>query len=255
MRTYSFLRARKCSYFTILAWMHACKEKSTPKSKFVGIRVVYWLASLKERLRLSRVKFQKGRLRRYIGNIGEIAVQEVLLKQGFDVWLVTPYYPERGAPRESRMGDALFHYLIYLFEENRGYMYEDDRYPGRHTNVKPAPENYESKIRALKTFFGDKLEAFKQYIERLGCLGKPGIPGGALVETEESEREYIYTPDLVAKKNGEIYIVEVKANTGRVFLTEEQRKGLALAKEYGFIPALITLNVNIEATDLAMSEI
>jgi len=105
---------------------------------------------------------------------------------------------------------------------------------------KSSMERYESAMKELETFFGDKLEAFKRYVERTHMLD--------LYEAK-------YTPDLVAKKNGKIYVAEVKANSGIQFLKGEKLKGLMLAKQFGFIPMLVTLNVNIEVSDLTITEL
>lgn len=194
-------------------------------------------------LELDHVKFNRSRFRRYVGNIGEMVAQEVLLKEGFQVWLLTPYFPNR-APFESRsVGGGLIHSLSYLYKQK----------PGKFRKRKL--EDYENKIKALKTFFGDKLEAFKQYTEKLGVIGKTGISGAELINTEGPEREYIYTPDLVAKKDEKIYVVEIKTGKGIRYLKEEKLKGLMLAKEYGLVPLLVTLNVNIEVTDLILREL
>jgi len=98
------------------------------------------------------------------------------------------------------------------------------------------------------------LEDFKRYIEKLGVVGAVGIPGAAQIRAKGPKREYLYTPDLVAKKNQEIYIIEVKVNTGRID-SEKERRGLMLARDYGFIPMLITSKVNIEVSDLVIAEL
>ena len=171
----------------------------------------------KVKLELNHVKFDRSRFRRYIGNIGEMIAQEVLLKEGFEVWLLTPYFPE----------------------------------------VSPAPPREERQERIkLKAFFGDKLEAFKQYMEKIGVIGKFGILGAALIKTGTPKGEYVYTPDLIAKKDGKIYVVEVKATKGALrYLKRGKLKGLMLAKDYGFSPMLVTLNVNIEASDFTITEL
>ena len=93
-------------------------------------------------------------------------------------------------------------------------------------------------------------------MEKIGVIGKIGIPGAALIKTGTPEREYVYTPDLVAKKNGKIYVVEIKATKGALrYLKGEKLKGLMLAKDYGFSPMLVTLNVNIEASDFTITEL
>jgi len=146
----------------------------------------------KTRLKLKHVEFDRGRFRRYYGNIGEMVVAEVLVREGFKVWFPVPYHPEEPPP------------AVY----------------------QPA----ESKI----TFFGDKLGAFELY---------------------RKEIHGIYMLDLVAKKNDEIYIVEVKTNEAVRYLRGEKLEGLMLARKYGFIPMLATLKVSIEVTDLMVTEL
>lgn len=110
-------------------------------------------------------------------------------------------------------------------------------------------------IKELEDFFGRKLEGFKKYIESIGMiesyygiLGAYGING-------KTKSEYAYTPDLIAKKDNEICIVEVKTNSGNIYLKPEKVEGLVSARKSGLIPLLINLNVSINATDFMIREI
>jgi len=92
---------------------------------------------------------------------------------------------------------------------------------------------YKSTVRRLEALLGkDKIAVVRNYLKDLGH--------------EASAFSGFYTPDIVATKDGETYIIEVKANTGRID-TKEELEGLLRAKDYGFIPMLITLNVKIRA--------
>ena len=64
-----------------------------------------------------------------------------------------------------------------------------------------------------------------------------------------------YKPDLLAKKNRKIYVVEVKASSGKQNLRGEKLEGLLLAKKYGFVPMVVTLDVEIKASDLVAQEL
>jgi len=49
-----------------------------------------------------------------------------------------------------------------------------------------------------------------------------------------------------------VVVVEVKVGQGINYLKEKSRKGLILAKDYGFIPTLITLDIDIKASNFRM---
>jgi len=178
----------------------------------------------KTRLELENVKFNKSRFRRYQGNIGEMVAEEVLLREGFEVWVCTPYFPDvspMSGKKLTRGGLVRYLSLSSTADENSIFEWgKDER---------------EKAIKELKTFFGDKLEAFQKYFEEIAAIG--------------------YTPDLIAKKNDKIYVVEVKTNKATRYLKGEKLRGLMLARNYGFIPMLITLNINIEATNLILREL
>jgi len=141
------------------------------------------------------------------------------------VWLVTAYFPEG---MHKRIGGRLISVLKWIHKDLTDPLFE--------------PE--EKRIKELENFLGNRLEDFSQYMEKLGVIGKRPM----------ADREYLYTPDLVAKKNQELYIIEVKVNTGK-FDSEKEKRGFMLARDYGFIPMLITLKVNIEVSDLVVAEL
>jgi hypothetical protein len=203
---------------------------------------------------ISNVEFDRSRFRRYYGNIGEMVAEEFLVRRGFDVWLFTPYSPNESPLRKR--GDlgrgGLLHYLSYLYlkppdRNDLGSKYIV-KYGGTSYVLSRGVEDYHRKLKELKNFFGEKLEAFSKYVEELGIVRKTSDaePVEILPEREETK----YYPDLVAKKSGEIYVVEVKTNTGLGYLKGAKLKGLLLAEKYGFIPTVITLNIDIEATNL-----
>jgi len=181
---------------------------------------------------VSCLQIDKTRFRRYIGNIGEMIVQEVLVKRGYRVWLLTPYFP-------SSLKRPLQKGLLSVLQ----CLYEDE---SRTHEVRRPKLNLDE----LRDFFGGKLGDFKQYVERLGVVGKDGLPGAPHIKIGGSGTEYLYCPDLVAKKNNKIYVVEIKVGQGTRYLKKEKVKGLVMAKEHGFIPMLVTLNLSIEARDL-----
>lgn len=113
----------------------------------------------------------------------------------------------------------------------------------------------------MQTFFGEKLENIKEYMHAIGPLRRHVFlkenpnTDTTQISTIVGERGIWYTPDLIAKKDGEIFITEVKANTGIDYLRGQRLEGLLLAKKYGFVPMLITLNVSIGATQLVARKV
>jgi len=98
------------------------------------------------------------------------------------------------------------------------------------------------RAKELEAFFGDKLENFVRYAKKIGL-------------TEFGEKPHRYAPDMAAKKNGRIYIAEIKVNTGSLYLKREKLQALKLARKYGFFPLLITLNISMEVTNLTVNEL
>jgi len=193
---------------------------------------------------IGNVEFDRSRFRRYYGNIGEMVAEEFLVRRGFDVWLFTPYFPIE-SPLRKRGGlgrGGLLNCLRYLYakpsdrKDLRGKCIME--YGGASYIL--SQEECHRGLEELKNFFGEKLESFRKYVEELGIIGG----------TSNAQEETKYYPDLVAKKSGEIYVVEVKTNTGLGYLKGAKLKGLLLAEKYGFIPTVITLNIDVEATNL-----
>jgi len=165
------------------------------------------------------LKIDRRRFNTYLGNIGEIMAEEYLRENGFQTWLIRPLYIG-----EKVAGKRVDH--LWLFHPQRFRTIN-----GHITGV----EFNEEELKVLKRFFEDKVDDFRNYMESI-----------------LSDTEYKYRPDLLAKKNGTIYIVEVKVNSGTQYLKGEKLRGLLLATEYGFTPMLVTINVDVEVADFKM---
>lgn len=192
------------------------------------------------RLELETVEFSKSRFRTYFGNIGELIAEEVLFKQGFHVWGLRPLHAGKVAKEEGIFSN-LFGCLSFLYPSDY-HMYDD---------TLGYEKSRELAIMKLERFFGEKLEDFKKYMESIGVIGKSGLVGAVQINAK-TKSKHVYTPDLVVKKDNEIYIVEVKANSGNIYLKPEKVEGLLSARKFGLIPLLINLRVSIDATDFMM---
>lgn len=113
---------------------------------------------------------------------------------------------------------------------------------------------HDEAVKKLENFFGAKLTSFKGYIESIGIIGKQGIIGFARIPAEKSV-EHSYTPDLVAKKGDEIYIVEVKVNTGSRYLTGAKLHGLKSARDFSLVPLVVNLKLDIQVPELSVKEL
>ena len=92
-----------------------------------------------------------------------------------------------------------------------------------------------------RAFLGEQLNAFIAYLKKIQI-------------NVVNKRQYI--PDIIAKKDGKIYIIEVKSRKGAIRnLRGKRLEGLLLAKEYGFIPLLVTFIIKIEADNFKIEEI
>ncbi len=187
------------------------------------------------RLELETVEFSESRLKTYLGNIGEMIAGQVLSKRGFSVWELKPFHAG-GLRTERGVFGNLFTYLAFL-------------YPSNYRIFDGALGYEKSRELAVK-----KLEGFKKYIESIGVIGKTGIVGAAQIKSKRKSK-HVYTPDLVVKKDNEICIVEVKTNSGNIYLKPEKAKGLLSARKFGLIPLLINLNVSVDATNFMMREL
>ena len=217
------------------------------------------------KLELKKIEFRKTRFNTYFGNIGEMIAEEILIKEGYSVWEMRPYSCP-SLPSESKIAKHLTFYLDYLYKEKPQKDKLRTEYEARYTNLDPkifsVPSwhdyyrdivtNYLKVVKDLKNFFGEKLEGVKAYFESLGIIGETGVTED-IQATRKSER--IYTPDLVAKKDGEIYIVEVKTNSGNSYLKGEKLNGLLSARKFALVPLLINLKVTLDATNFVMEEL
>lgn len=186
-------------------------------------------------LELERPDFNRNRLRAYSGNLGEIIAQEVLRKHGFEVYLTRPVAGVR----------EYLHFLrlpkFKLDELHRFYKAHSSDYKEKVTweqYLKIYRERFIRETRRARAFLGKQRKAFEKYTRRL--------------ENESIE----YRCDLLAKKSDQLYVIEVKSTKGAVqFLREDKLKGLMLAREYGFIPAIVMLDLRIEASVFKMVKI
>jgi len=191
--------------------------------------------------------------------------EEILNKDGYSIWDINSYSCP-SLPSESKIANRLLFYLDYLDrkkpQKDRIRAEYEFRYTNSETKTSPIPAwndyyrdivtDYLKVFKDLRNFFGEKLEDVKAYFESLGIFGECEITEDAH-EIQKSKRKY--TPDLVAKKNGEIYIIEVKANSGDSYLKGEKLSGLLSARKFGLVPLLINLKVTLDATDFIMKEL
>jgi hypothetical protein len=196
-------------------------------------------------LKLKDVDFRKSRFRTYFGNIGEMIAEEILLKEGFTVWGFRPYHDGGSKQNTMPFYDNLYFCMNFLYESNErcydeGLTYEETREKG---------------IGLLKDFFGEKLVYFKKYLESIGVIGKTSIVGWSQIKMTEPQPKHVYTPDLVAKKGKEIYVVEVKTNSGNIHLKPEKVQGLLSARKFGLIPLIVHMNIDIKASDFSIQEL
>ena len=71
------------------------------------------------------------------------------------------------------------------------------------------------------------------------------VPSGKALSIVERASNFGF--DFVAKKHGKFYFIEVKTNTAR--LRKYQRKMLLRSKEFGFIPLVVRVRVDIRVPD------
>ena len=97
---------------------------------------------------------QKRRLRVYYGNIGEIVAQEVLRRQGFEVWLPRPIAVADGQdffrfPRMEPLDNLRRHYDNYPASAKEKFTWKQfiERQKWRHEKDKEA-------VRQNQAFFG-----------------------------------------------------------------------------------------------------
>jgi hypothetical protein len=181
----------------------------------------------------SRKKFNS-----YFGNMGEVIAQEVLSKEGFDV---CRWSPMGGDGTKFTIYNSLGRCLRYLYpiEKERIITIDGVTYHTK-TYFEEKPEKI---IKQLKRFFGEKITNLKRYVDSLNIFPQPKTP--------------LYIPDLVAKKDDEIYIVEVKTNSGTIYGKRQTTRLRALlsARQFDLTPLLIHFNLRLEATDLTAKKL
>jgi len=238
-------------------------------------------------LHIENVIFSRNRFKTYIGNIGELIAEEVLEKEGYEIWMMKPYYADQlpededfvgrsQSDRRKKRRGALIGTLGLLYKEqprlpSAKVLREFHKARSRvlpHETFKELKNQEEAKInmhkrlvKELETFFGEKLGNIKEYMCAIGPLHRYVFlrekPNTDFTQTSAivGERGIWYMPDLIAKKDGEIFVTEIKANTGINYLKGQKLEGLLLAKKYGFVPMLITLNIGIGATHLVAKKV
>ena len=90
---------------------------------------------MKVKLALSRVDLNRTRFVTYHGNIGEIAAEEVLLRNRFDVWLVHGGFDAGKESGKRRYRTSLSYYLSTLLY-SREPLLENPRYSINSQGVK-----------------------------------------------------------------------------------------------------------------------
>lgn len=199
-------------------------------------------------LKLKDVEFSKSRFKTYFGNIGELITEEMLLKRGFEVLGMKPYHAGKSGKLVSHSEFSLWHYVNILHDR--------ETYGVIKSMLCYSQEECVKAINQLNIFFGDKLVNFVKYVESIGMFNQielidtPQISAG-----NEVMPKRVYTPDMVAKKNGEIFIVEVKTNSGDIHKTPRKLQGLLSARKFGLIPLIIHMDVGIRASDFSMQEL
>ena len=98
----------------------------------------------------------------------------------------------------------------------------------------------------LKEFFGKKpLQNFIKYCR--AWTEDSEVPSGKIREKTEWNprfRSSHFGPDWIGKKDGKFYVIEVKTN--RAILQKYQKKMLLKAKEFGFIPLIVRVKVELK---------
>ena len=99
---------------------------------------------------LKRPRFDRSRLRVYYGNMGEIITQEVLRRQGFEVWLTRPV---------GNVQDFLYAFhLPNMDEELEGLRRHYDNLP----SFRKEEETWEEFLERHKTHVKRKIEIVKE---------------------------------------------------------------------------------------------
>lgn len=190
-------------------------------------------------LKSDNVEFKKCRKRfnSYFGNMGEVIAQEVLSKEGFDV---CRWSAMSGDGTKLTIQNNLGRCLKCLYPLEKETMTIDGSTYHMEYYFEINPEKI---IKQLNRFFGEKLANLKKYVDYLNIFPPPKTP--------------LYIPDLIAKKANELYVIEVKTNTGTIYTKRERRKLRAFlsARDFGLIPLLVHFNLSLHATDFIATEL
>ena len=189
-------------------------------------------------LKLKNVNFSKSRFQTYFGNIGEMIAEETLSIEGFEVCKWSPFStPNIGS---NKINNNLRYCLrcLYIIDPDEGKVKI-----GENEYVFFQVVDYKKIMKQLKSFFGDKLVKIKEYIDFLRIF--------------DPNKKPLYIPDLVAKKDKEIFVIEVKTNSRNIYKkrNKEKLEGLLASRNFGLIPMLVNLKVGIEATEFELDEL
>ena len=189
-------------------------------------------------LEIKQPKFHNRHLKMYYDNVVDIIAEELLRKQGFELGLKKPIGTKEAFDSlfsipdlEERKKDWRHFYDIHPSFWKEQNSWED------YLETHIAHFRYEvDKVIRNREFFGEKIARnLFDYLEKLNSR---------------------YIPDLIAKKNEKIYIIEVRnREEASKFLKGKKYRSLLLARKYGFIPLLVSFELNIEANNLKMEEI
>jgi len=154
----------------------------------------------------------KRMLARVTGSIGERIAYKILLKKGFDIMSFQDLVSELGT-----------HYETFTYD--------------------PFPEEH------LKEFLGEKyLQNFIKFCKT--WTKDADTPSGKIRSLDEERhgnywfRSSGFGPDWVGEKDGKFYFIEVKTN--RAVLQKFQETMLLKAKDFGFIPLVVRVKVDVK---------
>ncbi|MFQ5710207.1 MAG: hypothetical protein ACE5GD_00355 [Candidatus Geothermarchaeales archaeon] len=177
--------------------------------------------NIEKRLNLSLQKL----FAKYTGDIGEKVIERYLELKGFEIldfWRAVEVV-------ETSRRIELGYYKHPAYEEYRDEIYQ--------------------KVKDFKDFLGEKFNAFKDYLD--AWSRDADTPSGKYFQPRPGQtirvggRSTGFGFDFIGKKDNQFFMIEVKTNRAR--LLGYQRKMLIRAKDFGFVPLLIRVNVNIEA--------
>ena len=189
-------------------------------------------------LKLKNVNFSKSRFQTYFGNIGEMIAEETLFKEGFEVCKWSSFSAPNIVPNKINNNLRYCLMCLYIVDSDEGKVrIGENEYVIFHV------VEYKKIMKQLKSFFADKLGKIKDYIDFLGIF--------------DPNKKPLYIPDLVAKKDKEIFVIEVKTNSGNIYRKRQKEKleGLLSARTYDFIPMLVNLKVEIVASAFTLTEL